>query len=85
MAIVTKPKKTISDIGPRQVEKAVAAFIEGAAIAPVLPDVAAKKQKKEPVLLRFDDHTLRKIDQEAKRLGLSRAAWVRMVVAERLE
>ncbi len=83
MAIVPKPKKASSDIASAGVEKAVAAFIEGAGSpAPVL---AAKKTKKEPVLLRFDDETLRKIDAAAKRLGLSRAAWVRMVVAERLD
>ncbi len=86
MAIVAKPKKRQSDIETSPVEKAVAAFIEGALPAvSVVKERAERKGKKEPVLLRFDDEALRKIDQEAKRLGLSRAAWVRMVVAERLE
>jgi predicted HicB family RNase H-like nuclease len=80
MAIVQKPKKHLSNIESIAVEKAVSAFIEGAAPTKSQP----QKTRKEPVLLRFEDETLRKIDQDAKRLGLSRAAWVRMVVAERL-
>lgn len=85
MAIVTKPKKPQTDSGSLQVEQAVAAFIGGAVGGVVVPPPVEKRAKKEPVLLRFDDDTLRKIDHDAKRLGLSRAAWVRMVVAERLE
>ncbi len=90
MAIVPKPKKEPADARGMQgdaalhVEQAAAAFIGGALPTPAPVAVAAKKAKKEPVLLRFDDETLRKIDLDARRLGLSRAAWVRMVVAERL-
>jgi len=81
MAIAAKPKRDQKDIKSSDAEKIAAAFIDGAAPSRE-PEV--KKNKKEPVLLRFDDQTLRQIDQDAKRLGLSRAAWVRMVVAERL-
>lgn len=42
------------------------------------------KRKKEPVLLRFEDEQLGQIDDRASALGLSRAAWVRMVVAQAL-
>lgn len=43
-----------------------------------------KKAKKEAVLIRFEDAQLATIDAKAESLGLSRAAWVRMVVAKAL-
>ncbi|MDR3435193.1 hypothetical protein [Telmatospirillum sp.] len=43
-----------------------------------------KDKKKEPVLIRFEDSQLTQIDSNADALGLSRAAWVRMVVAKAL-
>ncbi len=42
------------------------------------------KKNKEAVIIRFDDAQLPLIDSEAEALGLSRAAWVRMVVAKAL-
>jgi hypothetical protein len=42
------------------------------------------KKKKEAVLIRFDDTQLPLIDVRADTLGLSRAAWVRMVVSQAL-
>jgi outer membrane biosynthesis protein TonB len=42
------------------------------------------KKKKEAVLIRFEDDQLGKIDSQAGALGLSRAAWVRMVVSQAL-
>lgn len=42
------------------------------------------KKKKEAVLIRFEDSQLEKVDRQAAALGLSRAAWVRMVVAQAL-
>jgi len=44
----------------------------------------AKKAKKEAVIIRFDDEQLPLIDSRADALSLSRAAWVRMVVARAL-
>jgi hypothetical protein len=43
-----------------------------------------KKKNKEAVIIRFDDAQLPQIDARAEALGLSRAAWVRMVVATAL-
>ncbi|MTJ81066.1 MAG: hypothetical protein F8N37_08615 [Telmatospirillum sp.] len=43
-----------------------------------------KDRKKEAVLIRFEDDQLQQIDSAADQLGLSRAAWVRMVVAQAL-
>lgn len=42
------------------------------------------KKNKEAVIIRFDDTQLPQIDNRAVALGLSRAAWVRMVVAQAL-
>lgn len=43
-----------------------------------------KGKKKEAVIIRFEDAQLVEIDTSADALGLSRAAWVRMVVAKAL-
>jgi len=43
-----------------------------------------EKRKKEAVIIRFEDAQLPQIDARAEALGLSRAAWVRMVVAQAL-
>jgi predicted DNA binding CopG/RHH family protein len=49
-------------------------------------DKAKKKKgkKKEAVIIRFEDSQLSQIDSNAEALGLSRAAWVRMVVSQAL-
>jgi predicted DNA binding CopG/RHH family protein len=43
-----------------------------------------KDKKKEAVIIRFEDAQLAEIDSNADALGLSRAAWVRMVVSQAL-
>lgn len=47
-------------------------------------DKKKKGKKKEAVIIRFEDSQLAGIDANADALGLSRAAWVRMVVARAL-
>ena len=42
------------------------------------------KKNKEAVIIRFDDAQLPLIDARAEAVGLSRGAWVRMVVAQAL-
>lgn len=44
----------------------------------------AKRGDKEAVLIRFEDDQLTEMDQRAAALGLSRAAWLRMVVSKAL-
>jgi len=44
----------------------------------------AKRKDKEAVLIRFEDEQLAEMDQRAAALGLSRAAWLRMVVSKAL-
>ena len=48
------------------------------------PIEPAKRKRKEPVLIRFDEHTLEQVDRAAAKRGLSRAALVRMLVIENL-
>lgn len=43
-----------------------------------------KRKDKEAVLIRFEDDQLELMDERAATLGLSRAAWVRMVVSKAL-
>jgi len=47
------------------------------------PEKAARKDK-EAVLIRFEDDQLTEMDKRAAALGLSRAAWLRMVVSKAL-
>ena len=47
-------------------------------------DKKKDKKNKEAVIIRFEMTQLKEIDQQAEGLGLSRAAWVRMVVARAL-
>jgi predicted DNA binding CopG/RHH family protein len=44
----------------------------------------AKRKDKEAVLIRFEDEQLAEMDLRAAALGLSRAAWLRMVVSKAL-
>jgi hypothetical protein len=68
MAIAAKPKRPLS-ADPM-------AFITGGE--------KPEKRRKEPVIIRFDEITLKRVDQAAARRGLSRAALVRMLVIENL-
>lgn len=47
------------------------------------PEKTARKDK-EAVLIRFEDDQLTEMDKRAAALGLSRAAWLRMVVSKAL-
>jgi hypothetical protein len=64
-------------------EKQIEAFISGAS-APSVPP-APIDTKKKPTPVRFDPEMYPRIDAAAKRRGLSRAAWVRLVVSQALE
>ena len=65
------------------------AFIQGADHGHANPEVVQKPEQgkrkwKEPVIIRFDDADLDRIDKAAYKRGLSRAALVRMLVLENL-
>lgn len=84
MAIAKKPNRNLTDVDK---EAAALAFISGATPTSAEQPKAEKpvRQKKEPVIVRFDEATLKAIDDKAEKMGLSRAAWVRMVAARALK
>ena len=44
----------------------------------------SKRRRKEPVIIRFDDEILSRLDRAAAKRGLSRAALVRLLVMEHM-
>ena len=81
MAIAKRPIQHRSDLNSPPTEAAAERFIQGA--TPLTR--TTKKQNKEPVLVRFDPEQLAEIDRRAAGLGLSRSAWVRMMVTQVLK
>jgi hypothetical protein len=73
MAITKRPSKQTADT-----EKAAEASISKAGKAP-------PANGKTPVLFRFKNDFLERIDAAAKKQELPRQAWVRTVIAEALE
>jgi hypothetical protein len=63
-------------------EKKAMAFIGGKAAAPAAADPLASKAV---VNLRMDGEVLARIDAEAKRLGISRTAWLHVAAHEKLK
>ena len=45
---------------------------------------SSQRRRKEPVIIRFDEEILTRLDQAAAKRGLSRAALVRFLVMENL-
>ena len=76
MAIAKKPNGHQPGIAS---EKAAEQFIAG------VERPSTKRERKTPVLIRFDPDTLKRIDQAAKRKGISRSAWVHFMVSRSLE
>lgn len=83
MAITRKPQRPKATI-TTEAETAAARFINEAETS-IAADTPQRRATMAPVLLRFDERTLRAIDFRASKIGLSRAAWVRMVVAHALD
>lgn len=79
MAIVKNPKRITVTGGEREAQ----AFISGAGQPSAATEQA--KQNKEPIMVRIDPDLLGRIDRAAKRLGISRSAFIVSSTAERLE
>ena len=75
MAIAKKPNRSLTEIAAPD----PMTFIQGADHREPSPMVSGKTKppRKEPVIIRFDDETLQRIDQAARKRGLSRSALVR--------
>jgi hypothetical protein len=76
MAIAKRPNRQQTDIAS---EKAAESFIAGAEHA------SPKRERKIPILVRFDPQILRRVDEAAKRKGISRSAWIQFMVSSALE
>lgn len=80
MAIAKKPKQITSDIEQQDDDKATA-FIAAVSRAPEKPE----RQNKQPILIRFDPVLLGRVDETARRRGISRSSWIQYVVSRALE
>ena len=81
MAIAKKPKSNRTEITTKTQEDAAEYFISGAEPE----DKAGKREKKIPVLIRFDRTMLQQVDKAAQRRGISRSAWIHFMVSRALE
>ena len=86
MAIVSRPQRRPHDIGQPDpmdfIERAAEQQIPALSAAEL--SETSKRRRKEPVIIRFDDYVLSKLDKAAAKRGLSRAALVRLLVMEHL-
>jgi hypothetical protein len=78
MAIARNPKRNLSGAN----EEHAQAFISGAGKASA---TAEQDQNKKPIMIRVDPDMLKRIDRAAKRLGISRSAFIVSSSAMRLE
>ena len=78
MAIASNPNRNKT----ASAEQTAEAFIKGAGKNTI---AAAPRQNKEPTMVRIDPEILERIDRAAKRLGISRSAFIVSSAAERLE
>jgi hypothetical protein len=65
---------------PRPIES-----VEPAALAPAIPTSQDDAPDKTAITLLFDTRVLARIDADAKRIGISRTAWLHVAAGERLE
>jgi predicted HicB family RNase H-like nuclease len=95
MAIAQNPKRNRSAASITIDEQQVDAFINANPVGqsspqPTLDPVPEEAQEesqanKKPIMVRVDPELLKRIDRAAKRLGISRSAFIVSSTAERLE
>lgn len=81
MAITKKPKSNQSASSATNSERAAEAFISGAGKQAEIEE----STKKVPFMVRFDAEILKRVDEAAKRRGISRSAWVQYTVSRALD
>jgi hypothetical protein len=77
MAIAKNPNRN----PPANAERQAEAFISGAGSKPT----EAARENRKPTMIRIPPDILKRIDTGAKRLGVSRAAFIVQSAAEKLE
>ncbi len=83
MAIARNPKRTLDAAEKEKRELAFIANTEAPVEAPA-PQQSIDQNKK-PTMIRIDPDMLIRIDRAAKRLGISRSAFIVSSTAEKLE
>ncbi|MGE3541547.1 MAG: CopG family transcriptional regulator [Candidatus Tectimicrobiota bacterium] len=83
MAIAKKPKINRLDIAAKTPEKVVEAFISGAEKSKEPGQQG--REKKIPILIRFDPSMLQQVGKAARRRGISRSAWIHFMISRALE
>jgi hypothetical protein len=82
MAIAKKPKRNTGASQAVPDERAAEAFISAAG----KPEpVETANARLTPVMFRFDRPMLGRIDEAAKRRGVTRSAWVKFIISRALE
>lgn len=93
MAIAKNPKRNTNAVLVVNKDREAEAFISGAGPSTLIEhetpedqkNVATPEQNKKPIMIRIDPEILERIDKAAKRLGISRSAFIVSSAAERLE
>ena len=81
MAIAKKPNSNRSAAKNPNQEHAAEAFIAGAEP----PKENQGDGKKTPIMVRFDRALLKRVDEAAKRRGISRSSWIQFTVSRALD
>lgn len=81
MAIAKKPRCNRSSGTPAASEQAAEAFIARVDHE----DNPPRKDKKTPIMIRFDRAVLQRVDEAAKHRGISRSAWIQFTVSRALD
>lgn len=81
MAIAKKPLRIQNAITSPDKERAAEAFISAVGKSSTTSDETAKK----PILIRFDQDVLKRVDTAARRRGISRSAWIQFTVSRALD
>ena len=83
MKTVDKPNGPQTEIDAQgREEETAACFIAGAKPEDT-PE--PKRERKIPILVRFDPQLLKRVDKAAGRRGISRSAWIQFMVSRALE
>ena len=82
MVITKKPQRKPNVSPSKQEDHAENAFIVGAEPKPTPGEELGKKI---PFMVRFDADVLKRVDEVAKRRGISRSAWIQFIASRALD
>ena len=84
MAIAKRPGTQRQETPPHNDDAAAEAFIAKAGRATRAPQ-EAEDERRKPVTMRYDPDILKRVDAAAKRLGISRSAYVHIALSRALD